>query len=76
MIMAVQTEGKNLLIRWHDSGLTIIRLGTMNSLELTIDEAIEFAQMWTIGDAALQAGHRFAPLFPMPPVLTNDDEDA
>ena len=73
--MAIQVEGNRLTLRWHESGLTIIRIGTMESLELSVEEASEFTQLWTIGEGAIMTGQRFMPHFPLPNLISNEDGD-
>jgi hypothetical protein len=74
-IMAIQVEGNRLTLRWHEAGLIVIRTGTMESLELDIEEANEFAQLWAIGEGAIITGQRFMPHFPIPNVVSNEDGD-
>ncbi len=73
--MAIQVEGNSLTLRWHETGLTVIRTGTMESLELDTEEANEFAQLWTIGEGAIMTGQRFMPHFPLPDLLLNENGD-
>jgi hypothetical protein len=73
--MAFQAEGHRLTLRWHETGLTIIRTGTMESLELDTEEANEFAQLWSIGEGAIITGQRFMPHFPLPDLLYNENGD-
>jgi len=75
--VAIQVEGNRLTLRWHDTGLTVIRTGTMESLELDTEEAIEFAQLWTIGEGAIITGQqlRFMLHLPLPDLLLNENGD-
>jgi hypothetical protein len=73
--MAIQVEGNRVTLRWHDGGLTVIRTGTMQSLELDIEEANEFTQLWTIGEGAIITGQRFMPHFPLPTLISNENGD-
>jgi hypothetical protein len=73
--MPIQVEGHRLTVRWHETGLIVIRTGTMQSLELDAEEANEFSQLWAIGEGAIMTGQRFMPHFPLPNVISNEDGD-
>jgi hypothetical protein len=47
----------------------------MQSLELDIEEANEFTQLWTIGEGAIITGQRFMPHFPLPTLISNENGD-
>lgn len=73
--MAIQVEGDRLTLRWHETGLTVIRTGTMESLELDTEEANEFAQLWAIGEVAIITGQQFMLHLPPPDLLLNENGD-
>jgi len=73
--VAIQVEGDRLTLRWHETGLTVIRTGTMESLELDTEEANEFAQLWAIGEVAIITGQQFMLHLPPPDLLLNENGD-
>jgi len=75
--VAIQVEGDRLTLRWHETGLTVIRTGTMESLELDTEEANEFAELWAIGEGAIMTGQRlrFMLHLPLPDLLLNENGD-
>lgn len=79
--MAIQVEGNRLTLRWHETGLDIVRvngddpLQVPEAFEMNVEEANEFAQLWAIGEGAIMTGQRFMPHFPLPNVISQEEDD-
>jgi hypothetical protein len=59
--VAIQIEGKSLTIRWDDDGFTVTKINKepfqdVEFISLSPDQAIEFTNMFTMGQHAIQVG--------------------
>jgi len=63
--MAIQIEGKKVTLRWDDDGLFITKRSTdpteaPKTIDLNPEEAIEFTDLFTMGQHAISVGGMIA----------------
>jgi hypothetical protein len=63
--MAIQIEGKRVTLRWDDDGLFITKRSNDPTeapvkIDLNADEAIEFTDLFTMGQHAISVGGMIA----------------